>query len=391
VAVADEDELPAGLYLAYRSYALDCFRLSDKAKEDLTKFAKLRGVEVEEISTLRFETREVEAARALGAAHDVGRGIGTLIAGQDVADQLASDAVTAALKDERARRREAKRAAEQDDCPERQAPGHAPEAVDEEAAKEQRRKEREQAEAERRKAVAHNLELGAQVAKLLAKIKVDERVVRILSAFRLSSELDKVAMRGARYGLPGWVTEETRKNGTIKHVYLERGEAQAKARAFLANASGIGEVVGRQVALLAIARYADETAVAQSARAFYELAPGLDLPWSADAVELLDDLVAEKLPAHVLERGREEREQEAARRRKARESEAWYEQTVEGLEAMTPEERAELLTAAQERFEDYDPRVWQLRQRIEQLDAAGAAEQPSSSDSVDAEEGGESA
>ena len=86
VAVADEDELPAGIYLAYRSYALECFTLSEKAQADLEKFAKLRGVPVEEISTLRFDASEVEAARALGAAHDVGRGIGALIVGQDVAD-----------------------------------------------------------------------------------------------------------------------------------------------------------------------------------------------------------------------------------------------------------------------------------------------------------------
>ena len=69
---------------------------------------------VEEISTLRFEGGEIEQARALGAAHEVGRGLGVLIAGQDVAEQLASDALTAALKEKRARRREAKRSAEQD-------------------------------------------------------------------------------------------------------------------------------------------------------------------------------------------------------------------------------------------------------------------------------------
>ena len=168
---------------------------------------------VEEISTLRFETREVEAVRTLGAAHDVGRGIGTLIAGQDVAEQLACDAIGAALKAERARRREAKRTAEQEGGGEHQGASEAPEPVEEEAAKEQRRREREQAEEARREAVAHNLELGAQVAKLLAKVKVDERVLRILSVFTLSSELDKVALRGARYGFPGWVARRPARTG----------------------------------------------------------------------------------------------------------------------------------------------------------------------------------
>ena len=367
VAIADEDELPAGVYLAYRSYALDCFTLSEKAQEDLAKFAQLRGVAVEEISTLRFEAREVEAARALGAAHEVGRGMGTLITGQDVADQLASDAVSTALKEERARRREAKRAAEQNGGEQTEPAGAAAEPVDEEAAKEQRRREREQAEEERRAAVANNLELGAQVAKLLAKVKLDERVVRIISAFGLSSELDKVALRGARYGFPGWVSEEQRKSGAVKHVYLDRGEAKQKARAFLEHASGAGEVAGRQIALLAMARYADEGAVAQSARAFYELAPGRDLPWSSEAVDLLDALVAEKLPEHVLERGREQREEQAAERAKAREDEAWLREQYAALEAMSPDERTAVLAEHEERFGPYGGQRWQLEARIREL------------------------
>ncbi|MCA1678891.1 MAG: hypothetical protein LC777_08090 [Actinobacteria bacterium] len=233
----------------------------------------------------RLEERPAQDGRALvgellGAAHDVGRGMGTLITSQEVADQLASDAIAAALKEERARRREAKRSAAQDGGEQAEPAGEAPEPVDEQAAKEERRRERERAEEERRSAVAHNMELGAQVAKLLAKVKLDERVVRIISAFGLASELDKVALRGARYGFPGWASEEQRRNGAVKHVYLDRGEAKQKARAFLEHASGPGEVAGRQIALLAMARYADEGAVAQSARAFYELAPGRDLPWS---------------------------------------------------------------------------------------------------------------
>ena len=171
---------------------------------------------------------------------------------------VASDAITAALKDERARRREAKRLAEQNGGEQTGPADGAPEPVDEDAAKDERRREREQAEEERRSAVAHNLELGAQVAKLLAKVRVDEQVVRIISAFGLSSELDKVALRGARYGSPGWVSEQQRKSGAVKHVYLDRGEAKRKARAFLEHASGAGEVAGRQIALLAMARYADE-------------------------------------------------------------------------------------------------------------------------------------
>ncbi|MGH3994288.1 MAG: ParB/RepB/Spo0J family partition protein, partial [Pseudonocardiaceae bacterium] len=190
VATANEDQLPAGVYLAYRSYPLECFMLSEKAQGDLEKLAKLRGVAVQEISTLRFEAAELEQARALGAAHELGRGMGALIAGQDIADLLASDAITAALKQERARRREQKRTAEQNGTDPADAGGEPAEPVDEQAAKEQRRRQREAEQQARREAVAYNAELGAACVKQLARIKVDERVVRILSALDLGSELD---------------------------------------------------------------------------------------------------------------------------------------------------------------------------------------------------------
>ena len=164
------------------------------------------------------------------------------------------------------------------------------------------------------------------------------------------------------------------KNGTVKHVYLDRGEAQAKAAAFLANASGPGEVAGRQIALLAMARYADERAVAQSARAFHELAPGGDLQWSDEAIELLDELCAEKLPGHVLDRGREKREREAAERAKAREDRAWLEQQHRALEAMSPEQRQAMLAEHEQRFGPYAGQRWQLEQRIRELAEAETPE-----------------
>ncbi len=67
----------------------------------------------------------------------------------------------------------------------------------------QRRAERV-AEAEaRRQGVAYNAELGAAVLKRLAKVRVDERALRILTAVDLHGELDQIAARGARYAFPG--------------------------------------------------------------------------------------------------------------------------------------------------------------------------------------------
>jgi len=89
-------------------------------------------------------------------------------------------------------------------------------------------------------------------------------------------------------------------------------------------------------------------------------------------LEDLDALAAERLPATVLDRGREQRERQAAERAKDRADSAWYEQQVAQLEAMSADERQTLVADAGERFGSYDPRHWQLKQRIEQLEASEA-------------------
>jgi hypothetical protein len=44
-------------------------------------------------------------------------------------------------------------------------------------------------------------------------VRVDESVLKLLACVEVVAELADVAMRGARYGFPGWVTETTQKNG----------------------------------------------------------------------------------------------------------------------------------------------------------------------------------
>jgi hypothetical protein len=54
--------------------------------------------------------------------------------------------------------------------------------------------------------------------------------VKVLTAVDVDGELDGLAMRGARYGFPGWVAQETKRAGKAKRIYLERPQAVAKAR-----------------------------------------------------------------------------------------------------------------------------------------------------------------
>ena len=105
-------------------------------------------------------------------------------------------------------------------------------------------------------------------------------------------------MRGARYGFPGWVTETTQKNGKTKYGYLEKPQAEQRANDYLRGATKPGEIAGRQLALLAMATYADQNAVAVSSRSWHQIkASG---PWAIEADELLDKLVADNLPDGAL-------------------------------------------------------------------------------------------
>ncbi len=284
----EDADLPPGVYEAGASYPVGRFSLSEKAERDLAALCELIGCERERFA-VRFGREAVEQALSLAAAHASAQGWHHLIVGQDVADQLAGDYVAACLKKQRAiarREREERKRAAQD--PEASAE-EPPAAASEEELKDQRRREREAERERRRAAHAFNAELGAAVLKHLARLKVDDRVLKVLTAVDVASDLGGLAARGARYGFPGWPQETTRTNGTAKVDYSAKDEAAAKAREFLAAAKTPADIAGRTFCLIAMARYANEAdAVANSNRSFYELRVGTGLPWSADVVDLVD-------------------------------------------------------------------------------------------------------
>jgi len=129
------------------------------------------------------------------------------------------------------------------------------------------------------------------------------------------------------------------------------------------------------VALAVMARYANEDAVAQSSRSFAEIDGGDGLAWSIDTVEIIDEITAERLPAHLLDPGRKQREEQAERRRQVRENRAWLAEQLETLEAMDPEQRAEIRAEATQRFGEYSTEGWQLDDRIRALNAADQPDQ----------------
>ena len=304
----------------------------------------------------------VEQARKLNAAYTPDHGWVTLIVGQDVADTLAADTVTAALKHARAEAKRARDAARTATAAQSSSSDTDSAAADDTAALTEEQ-QREAARAERAAAAAHreqcaqfNEQLGAAIVNSLSRVKVDERTVKILTAINVAADLDRIAMRGARYGFPGWVTLEETKRGSKRRYLEHRHEAEAKAVEYLAGAKTAGEVAGRTIALVMMAVYAQEDAVANSNRAFHTVTPERVLPWAADVAELIDDLAGEKLPAALMDPVLDERRARHAERHAA----------------------AARKAAALERIAELQPRIAELGtdelDELEQLAAVGHGE-----------------
>jgi ParB/RepB/Spo0J family partition protein len=326
-AIAGE-QLPGGVYRPHTPYPIDAFALGDGAKANLAAIERMLGRPIEHV---QFDGNDIAQARALGAAH--GENWQTVIIGDDVAAQLVTDYLARSVKELRKRAREQrKREREAAASASSSANGNTADRATAVARSEPstdadpdaaRRAERQAGRQAREQATRFNLELGRAVFTNLSRVRLDEHVLKLLASVEIVGELADVAMRGARYGFPGWVTETTQKNGNTKYGYLEKPEAGQRASDYLQGASKPGEIAGRQLALLVMATYADQNAVAMSSRSWHHVkASG---PWAADVDELLDKLVADTLPdsalallAPVLETRKTE-QQERSAARKARE------------------------------------------------------------------------
>ena len=379
-------ELPPGVYDVGGAHPVASFRLSEKAAKELAKLCELRGCDPEGYA-IRFEAPEIEHAQKIGAAFPPDRGYVVVIVGQDVADELAADVIKRALKAERKRARElaewqAQRGGATDGT---DGLAQAGVPASEEELREQRRPQREADAEARRQASAYNDELGIAIVKTLSKTKVDERVVKVLAAVDFDGEFEKLAMRGARYGFPGWVDSVTVKEGkAAKRVYLESREAGERARTYLAAAKTAPDYAGRLLALVAMAHLADENAVAQSKRSFYSLSFGSyhgdTLPWSREVLSLVEELAIERLPEHLTERLRERRAEREACEAERLAADESRQAAIAELRGRLPELAAEERRAAV--FALQDEHGWDVAfsdlhgevRRLEQSEAAAALE-----------------
>jgi ParB/RepB/Spo0J family partition protein len=389
-------DAPAGVFLSTSSYPLTAFELDEKAAAAAAKFAELRGKEVDALE-IRFDRDMVEQARKLNAAYTPDHGWVTLIVGQDVADTLAADQLAAALKRARAeakRVRDAARAAgTTTDTPDAGDAKDGAAAPTEDEQRQAARAERAAAAAHREQCAVFNEQLGIAIVNSLSRVKVDERTVKILTAINVAAELDRIAMRGARYGFPGWVTVEETKRGTKRRYFEHKHDAQAKAVEYLAGAKTAGELAGRTIALVMMAVYAQEDAVANSNRAFHTVTAQRSLPWADEVAELMDDLAGEKLPAALMDPVLDERRARHAERRAAAAREAAALERIAELEPriaqLGTDELEELEQLAGVAHGTYMPAAYALRSQVrtrrEQL-AAAAAITPDASDDAATDE-----
>jgi hypothetical protein len=167
------------------------------------------------------------------------------------------------------------------------------------------------------------------------------------------------------------------KSGKPKTAYIERrGDAGRKTREYLAVAKTAQELAGRMLALVAMARYADEAAVAQSAQSYYHLPVPAGLPWTGQIVDLVDDLAAERLPDHLTASKRAEQRQREAQRDALRRSIA--DRIARGTE-LDADERAQLREEIGQAYDYWSPEARELNQQLDELDRQ--ASEPADGDS----------
>jgi ParB/RepB/Spo0J family partition protein len=363
------NELPDGIYRTHTPYRINGFALTDGAEKDLQALDRMLGRSVE---TIRFDGGDLEQARALGAVR--GDGSSVVIVGADVAAQLVADQLARAVKEQRRRLRDEQRVAPGGETgPQTGGDNGPPRAADSPEAEgrteEARRAEREAERQARERATLFNLELGRAVFTSLSRVRVDEDVLKVLASVNVVGDLADVAMRGARYGLPGWVREVTQRNGKTKYVYLERADAEAQASDYLSGAVKASEIAGRQLALLVMAVYGNQDAVAASNRSWHHVK--VSGPWAREFDQLLDGIIRERLPESALillepvlaQRQRQQEERAAALKRRE-EAVARLEAIEDRIADLTIEQVEQAERDLEHAWTSWTPRYSELRQKL---------------------------
>lgn len=327
--------------------------LSAGALEDVEVIAKESKRDPSEY-ILYLRGAPTEQALALSATYPAGPARAHLILGTDVYHQIIEDELRAKATPIREQR--AKEAAPTVDIGDADA---------QEARRLHRAKELENRAAARR----HNEELGAAVWAHLLNVRVTDEVLHALVVAQPMAELGRLGEAGARYC--GWITHTTTPTGRTKDIYPTMNECLRKATEFLAAGDDLSSRAGRLLALLAMARYARADAVPMSKRSRYSLRlPYTGSPWEQDPRDLIDDVCADLLPAHLTAAARKARKADriaAEKRREARARLATHEGNYDGLDA---DGLKQVLADSRTLYESWNPEGKKIRKAVAKARAA---------------------
>jgi ParB/RepB/Spo0J family partition protein len=296
------DPQPLALALSsYQHYALDSLPLPDGC-DDIRERVEAFGEPV----GFSFGQEEADAARSYGCLleckHD------RFWSSSFITDPaFVADRVRLQLDNLERQAKRAQREAE------RQQPAATAEAVDVE--KEQRRQERQQKSEAKEAATAANFELGRKLQLRYDAPKISTPVAKLLALLILDRDADKLAGRGLRYVREDWQIVEpfvSRGKTVEKARYPEASEAADALYAAIERARTPEQVIGRLLQALIAAHAADEDALPQSRRVFYDLPGRYDDGPSVEIQTILDRLAKPVLPRHLAAKVRQSDEAQAA-------------------------------------------------------------------------------
>ena len=127
-------------------------------------------------------------------------------------------------------------------------------------------------------------------------------LARLLALLVLDREPEKLAGRGLRYAREDWqVTETVERRGSQveKRRYPEGFEAAEQLYAWIGRARSAEQILGRLLQALIAAHAADQDALAQSSRVYWQLPGGYGEGPSSDIPGLLDRFAKPVLPRRL--------------------------------------------------------------------------------------------
>jgi ParB/RepB/Spo0J family partition protein len=289
------DPQPVALHVGYLRYTLASLPLPADGCEDIVERYAALGEEV----GFSFDQDDADAARAYGCLLEFKRGRFWGPSSFITDPVFIADRVRFALdgyEAQQARRpRDAARQTGDD--------GHPPEGgAAGEAEKEQRRLERQQRAEAKEQATAANFELGRNLQLRYDTVKLTAPLARLLVLLVLDRDAEKLAGRGLRYAREDWQIAETverRGKQVEKRRYPEGYEAAEQLYAWIGRARSAEQILGRLLQALIAAHAADQDALAQSSRVYWQLPGGYGEGPSSEIPGLLDRLAKPVLPRRL--------------------------------------------------------------------------------------------